>query len=314
VRAGTVSGAFAGGSDPALVAAAVASGPHRMTVGLRPLDPREWIDGGPGADAQIRERAGLLDRRGDVVAALEGSEDAQFELLERLAAHLPQRFPARYRATGDGIEVAATGETVPLGPAPGAPVARAGRLVAEDLCLMREDAEGRFRLVAAALCFPTRWRLADKLGRPMASIHAPVPGYAETVAGAVDRVMRGLDPARPLWRQNWSLLDSPALHQPERVPLARPLTDADLGEGMWLRSERQTLSRLPRSRDVLFTIGIRQCTLAALATVPGAAARLLGQLRAMPPALKAYKGLADTGSLVEGWLERHAGHGPRPGE
>jgi hypothetical protein len=293
-------------ADPTGVARAIAPGPHRMTVGLRPLDPREWIDGDPGTDAQIRERACLLDRRDDVLGTLAGSEDGQHELLARLAAHLPERFPARYRACAGGIEVAATGETVPLGAAGVAPIARAGRLVAEDLCLMREDARGCYRLVAAALCFPTRWRLADKLGRALTPIHAPVPGYAEGIAGAVDRVMRGLDPARPLWRQNWSLLDSPALYQPERVALVRPLEDADLGTRLWLRSERQTLSRLPRTGDVVFTIGIRQCSLAALATVPGAAARLLGQLRSLPATLKAYKGLADSATKVERWLERHA--------
>jgi hypothetical protein len=307
-------GATVHASDPAVVARAIAPGPHRMTVGLRPLDPRDWIDGGPGADAQIRERVVLLDRRDDVLGALAGSEEGQHELLAALAAHLPERFPSRYRACPGGIAVAATGETVSLGADAAAPIARAGRLVAEDLCLMREDARGRYRLVAAALCFPTRWRLGDKLGRALTPIHAPVPGYAQGIAAAVDRVMRRLEPARPLWRQNWSLLDSPALYQPQRLPLARPLEDADLGTRLWLRSERQTLSRLPRSGDVLFTIGIRQCSLAALAGVPGAAARLLGQLRSMPAALKAYKGLADSGTMVERWLERRADQEPRPGE
>ena len=172
---------------------------------------------------------------------------------------------------------------------------------------MREDADGRYRLAAAVLCFPTRWRLADKLGRPMGPIHAPVPGYAARIGAAVDRVMQGLAPGRPVWRQNWSLLDSPALYQPERLALTEPLTEDDVGTRMWLRSERQTLTRLPLSGDVLFTIGIRQCTLEALSREPGSAQRLLEQLRSLPQALREYKGLAASGTLIERWLERRAG-------
>jgi len=295
------------GTDAAVLARTIGDGPHRMTVGLRALAPDAWIDGGAHADAQIRERLRLLDTRGDVHAALPGSEDGQREVLERLAGHLPLRFPARYRQVRDGLVVGATGETVSTAPAAPGPLARAGRLVAEDLCLMREDADGRYRLVAAVLCFPTRWRLADKLGHPMGPIHGPVPGYAQRIGAAVDRVMSGLAAERPVWRQNWSLLDSPALYQPERVALVRPLQERDVGDRMWLRSERQTLTRLPRSGDVLFTIGIRQCTLAALVQEPGAARRLLAQLRSLPPDLRAYKGLAATAPLIEHWLEARDG-------
>ena len=59
------------------------------------------------------------------------------------------------------------------------------------------------------------------LGRKL--LNAPVPGYAETVSAATDRVMGALTPERPLWRRNWSLLDSPALYQPVRVALEKPL-------------------------------------------------------------------------------------------
>ena len=60
---------------------------------------------------------------------------------------------------------------------------------------MREEEAG-LRLIAAVLCFPSRWRLADKMDRLMGAIHGPVPFYADRLARPVDRFMRLLKPGR----------------------------------------------------------------------------------------------------------------------
>jgi hypothetical protein len=290
------------------IARALGADTHRITVGLRTLDMRDWIEDGPDFDAQLHDKRSLLDGRDDVVAALPDSRDAQREVLSLLGEHLPRRFPERFsRERGDGgtrVRIAATGEAVALDGEHAQPIAAAARLVPEDLCLMRASPEG-YRLIAAALCFPTRWRLADKLGQPMLAIHAPVPGYAAAISAASDGVMAALDSARPMWRANWSLLDSPALYQPQRLPQSAP-AGVELGERLWLRSERQTLRRLSGCGDVLFTIRIRQCTLARLCEVPGAASRLLAQIDSMPAALKDYKRIGDIEEALRAWLRRHA--------
>ena len=38
------------------LAAGIGAGHHRMTVGLRPLDPALWIEDAPDHDEQLRER------------------------------------------------------------------------------------------------------------------------------------------------------------------------------------------------------------------------------------------------------------------
>ena len=140
------------------------------------------------------------------------------------------------------------------------PLDIAGRLVQEDLCILQE-VEGELRLTAGVLCFPNRWRLSDKLGRPMMAIHEPVPSYAERLGKPVDRFIGMLAPERPVWRLNWSLTDDPALFQP--VGHGRRDTDPDItpenaGPRIFLRVERQTLRRLPRTGAVLFTIRTHQ--------------------------------------------------------
>ena len=36
---------------------------------------------------------------------------------------------------------------------------------------------------------PSRWRLHEKLGKPLALVHGPVPFYGERLATPVDRFM-----------------------------------------------------------------------------------------------------------------------------
>jgi hypothetical protein len=55
-------------------------------------------------------RRRLLDeRRGEVLAALPGSEAACREVLVQLAGFLPQRFPERFERDGDVLTNRATG-------------------------------------------------------------------------------------------------------------------------------------------------------------------------------------------------------------
>lgn len=282
-----------------------------MTVGLRPMAVADWIEDGEDFVPQLRERATLLRERNDVIAALPGSQTAQRELLGMVIEHIRCHFPERYTFSNRGgdehVTVKASGRTFSLsddhfGESKSAAMRTAAHLVPEDLCLMQANVDDQLRLCAAALCFPTRWRLGEKLGKPLLGIHAPVPGYAPAVGTATDRVMDSLDAARPLWRHNWSLLDSPVLYQPKRVELPQPITPADLADRLWMRSERQTLRRLPQSGAVLFTIRIRQCTLAQLCEQPDAAKRLLLQLQTMPPALRVYKGLEQVNDMLCNYL------------
>jgi hypothetical protein len=55
---------------------------------------------------------------------------------------------------------------------------------------------------------------------------------------------------------------------------------------VWLRSEYQTLRRLPRSQTILFTIRTQQVPLGALAARPDVARRMADALAAYPDDLR----------------------------
>jgi hypothetical protein len=266
-------------------------GPFRLAMGLHALELRDWIETGPDADHQMAERCRLLaERPAEVVAALPESVAGQRELLALLLEHLPQRFPELWRRDGAALINRTSDERFD---AEEEPLAAIGRMVQEDFCLMQASAAG-YRLVAAVLCFPAHWRLSEKLGRPLDAIHEPVPGFAERLAGPVDRFFGKLQALRPVWRVNWSLVDTPELFRPPE-DRARPRTvgAARAGEQLWLRVERQTLRRLQHSGDVVF--GIRTYV-----------EPLAQRIREMPPATATYKGIAPIREPLLAYLEQRA--------
>lgn len=289
--------------------AVIPDGPFRLAMGLQALKLDAWIDADADLAADLREKRRLLaERPGEVLAALPESAEAQREALDLLAEHLPRRFPDLYRFAAGGLHVVPLGETVPLDAAL-APIDAAGRLVQEDLCLMQADAAGDYCLTAASLCFPSRWRLAEKVGKPLAAIHAPVPGYDAALAKPVDRFFALLKADKPVERSNWSVYDDPALFQPcghGRKALDPTLTAENAGVRLWLRAERQTLRRLPRTGAVLFTIRIHRWTLDAAVADRRDAAALLDLVRTLPPELALYKSMPAIRAPLEAFLARRA--------
>lgn len=274
-------------------------------MALRPLDPAEWIKPDDLLEAQLAEKERLIaERQDEVTAALPGSEAGQAELLAKLTAYLPERYPAVYRVENGAMRIGA-GRRVMHGDLPA--IETAGRLTQEDFCLMQSPGEGEpYRLTAASLCFPTRWRLADKIGQPMQAIHGPVPLYAEKMGRQVDRFLQHLKADKPVWRINWSLIDDPALFQPtghgltEEDPRFQPDT---ISENVWFRSERQTLMRLPETQAIVFGIRIYQTTLSEVASDPVRAGRLLEAIRTMASEMYTYKSFAVFRRPLEQYLE-----------
>jgi hypothetical protein len=218
--------------------------------GMRPVQG-SWIVVDDAYAAQMEERARLYrGRRALVEAVLPGAEPAVEELRELVLRDLPEGFARRrgHVITPDERRV------ITEGPA----FASLVHLVQEDLLLLERQGEEHV-LIAGLLCFPANWTLPEKIGRPLGRIHAPVPDYDADVATRVQRLFDRVPPGRAMWRAN-------ALSYPHAI-LHSPLREADPppdGPGRFVRSERQTILRLPRTGAVLFAVHTWIVPLAAL--------------------------------------------------
>ncbi len=224
--------------------------------GILPLDRAEWLEVDEAYAGQMAERDRLIaERPADVLALTDGAGPAAAELYRTVLADLPA---LGFRLTSSEV-VRPDGVSVPLDP--GNPLRTLGRLVQEDLCLMEAGGQGEHVLTGAVLCFPASWTLAEKLGRPLIRIHAPVRDYDAVVAPRVQRLFDAIRPERPLWRMNYNRYMSPDLYQPRREGDPRP---RPTGPAPYLRSERQCLLKLPETGAVVFSIHTYVVPMAAL--------------------------------------------------
>jgi hypothetical protein len=122
-------------------------------------------------------------------------------------------------------------------------------LLQEDLLLLDRRGDEHV-LIAGLLCFPAHWRLEDKIGRPLTRIHLPIPSYDADLAARVQRLFDRVPPGRAMWRANVLPHHEAVLHRPRSEHTPR----TPRSEARFLRSERQTVLRLPRTGVVLFAI------------------------------------------------------------
>jgi len=266
--------------------------PWRLTMGLRPLAPHAWLEVDHQRDRDLAEKAELLATAHDVVVGtLASSTAAQQELEEAILNDLAAHHNLDSRGHDRRDE---------------APIVRAARGIQEDLCLF-ERTGATWVMSAACVCFPSRWTLSEKVGRTLEEIHGPVPGYADALAGPVEALFNRLQPDRPVWRLNWTILDTNELHLP--TPSARRGLHLpnDLAT-MTFRIERQTLRALPTTGAICFTIRTYVAPIGELiAEQPTLAGDLASTLRTVNVDMADYKGWATLLPSLISWLDSVAG-------
>ncbi|MAM60793.1 DUF3445 domain-containing protein [Maritimibacter sp. UBA3975] len=207
--------------------------------GTRPLAPGDWLRRDERFAEQMAEKDRLIaERRDDVIGSLPEGEAPARELLDAVCAELGVTSDTYARPDGGTI---ALDHDDPLG--------TLGRMVQEDFAIMVRG-EDEHVLAAGTICFPSRWTLAEKLGRPLTRIHKPVDVYDDGVARRVQRLFDGVRVEQPLVRWNNLPYWTDILHNPK--PEAEPREPP--GPRPYHRRERQVLKRLPVSGAVVFSI------------------------------------------------------------
>ena len=221
--------------------------PHMLRLpGTAPLADAPWLLVCDAFNSQMARRDQLLaDQPEAVTAALPGAGPAIAELFDTVLAHLSEA--PGYAIDGptvrrpDGVTVALDGPS---------PLLVLARLVQEDLCLLQKTGDEHV-LTAATLCFPAKWTLSEKLGRPLSRIHAPVAAYDPRIAQRVQRMFDAVRPDRPIWRFNLFPEETDELFLPFREAASAARV---MGKCHFLRSERQVIRRLPHTGAVVFSI------------------------------------------------------------
>jgi hypothetical protein len=215
--------------------------------GISPLDPDQWlmIDDAYGAQMALRQEL-IMTKRDQVIAIDPAAMLAARELLGQVVDYFTRTGAMQHV---DGMVHTPDGRKVPVDYDD--PMGCMGQIAQNDFVIMEQRGDEHV-LTAAVLCFPASWLLAEKFMRGLVGIHDPIDPYDDQIAKRVQRLFDGIQVDRPLWRFNALRYADPTLFQPRSMYARRPGVERHVAR--YLRSERQTLIRLPKTRAVVFGI------------------------------------------------------------
>lgn len=147
-----------------------------------------------------------------------------------LGTYLPKRYPHMFKLhfasfeTGDQFmfENLITKQVFPTQPS-GVTTTRTllqtlGSTLDEDFLFLlpEEDSEDPKYILEAYICIcPSGWNPPEKLGKRLAAIHGPVPGYTDKLEGSMDRYFKSLEVGKYVKRGNWSITQHEELFLPD---------------------------------------------------------------------------------------------------
>ena len=244
---------------------------------------------------------------------------AQWDVLELVSASLAQNYPNCFRLQCQGDRWSwsnlLSNETTALvfgDPAslPYEPLDWMGRQVQEDLVLLSDDTGATF--AGGQLCFANGWAISDRLGKSFLEVHRRTPLTTMPSVDMGARFLPLLKQGRTYWRMSWNFklsdqMDMTTKHKPaykaDFASRAPKLTAQEVGPAVFIRIERQTFTRLPRSNYVLFGIHTYNSSVAEEAADPHRARRILKVLQEAPRDVKDYKAITPIENALVTFLE-----------
>jgi hypothetical protein len=229
---------------------------------ILPLDLHDWMRIDQSFAADLSHKAELMNAHPDLVNKLlpEGRAGA-VELLQMMADYLPVRYPAHFSREGSLLRNLVTDESWDISEPGENPLEICGRLVQEDLVFIhRGPEEASFRLVGGSVSFPSNWSLSRHLGKTVPEIHREVPELNDRIGPVVDGFLKNFPPGKPMTRVNFLIHETdykpqfPELREEWDTGAAGEYTAENIGQHLFLRNERETFRKLPRSGDVVFTL------------------------------------------------------------
>ena len=289
------------------------AGAFRWRLALRPLDLANWIEIGDDYDHEMDAKKSVFANNFSTANAFQpNTEDESAEVLAELIEHLVTTRPDWFAREGHDIVNHHRHERFAVEPHSDGtwaehPLVTCARLVQEDFALLVER-DGRLIFGGGSVCFPNRWDLNSKVGLTMSEGHAPVDRLNDQLQDPIDSFFQRLSSDKSFWRMGWGVLDTNELYQAvdgtaAKSPAMPIFGDPTTGDRLFLRVERETIRRFPKTNCVLFTIRSYVRPLSHLVNRPEDAARLAEALSNLPDDVRDYKQTTALTAPAVHWLQ-----------
>lgn len=199
----------------------------RAILGLETLNASDFLIFDKTYPERIALRESLIQQYPDDVIGVTNESDIRIRSAVQelysylLKSYLPSRYPGLFKTSTDSngttisLENLVTHKTIPITPeiTPRKALETISQNIDEDFFILlphKQDGNDQatdlvYILEAYCACFPSGFQPREKLGKRLADIHGPVPGYKEKLQKSMDRFFARLEAGRLVKRVNWSL-------------------------------------------------------------------------------------------------------------
>ncbi|KAK0267381.1 hypothetical protein LTR35_016330 [Friedmanniomyces endolithicus] len=190
---------------------------YHLSMALENIDISSFIEIDNTYRDRMQIRRAVMDEHRE--ATLQCNSVAGPAVLEfydwMLSTYLPKRFPSIYKPvatpSGPHLHNKFSGTDLPVRPtSPMAALETLGEHVDTDFLFLlpsstAPDGSPIYHLQAFITCFPAGFSTREKCGKPLAAIHAPVPGYVAKLEKSMDRFFARIEVGKMVRRSNWSI-------------------------------------------------------------------------------------------------------------
>ncbi len=233
---------------------------NRLRMGLNSISASEWIQYEDDFCKRIKGKKNLISEQKDrVIQSIEGSEDAQRELLNNILSFIEQYKSDLFTIKENSVINHADNSSYELDKFKNSPLELISYLAADDFCLL-DKFNDDYRLAAASVCAPTYWELSEKIGKPMKDVHSPITNLENKIGRMIRHYFSNLKTDDYYQRSNWFLVTTSDL------PLFKinddMVSDIDspnidnIINNLYIRCERQSFRKLKQTEYIAFGIKV----------------------------------------------------------
>lgn len=185
---------------------------------------------------RIKYRSKIIRESSDICIRIHNEariRPAVVELYTYLFSHyLPKRFPSmfklHYANFNQGnqfmLENLITRKVFPAQPDAIVPtdilLKTMGMTIDEDFLFLlpeeeSESSDPKYVLQALVVIAPSGWDPREKIGKRLADIHTPVPGYKDKLESSMDKYFKGLEVGKYVKRSNWGITQHEDIFMPD---------------------------------------------------------------------------------------------------
>ncbi|CAH6722258.1 hypothetical protein CLIB1444_08S05402 [[Candida] jaroonii] len=299
---------------------------YNITMGIRNMDWSSWFEIDNQWFKFHREKLNRLEKYDtSLYETTKEALPAAYELLEEMREYLPKRYPSMFESTEYGIHNKATDEDVnfmgkyrnfnPAKKTGVDPMKLAALLVQDDLAIMMESKDGQYILKGGAIILPGFWKFRDKFNMTLENIHTSgdVPKFKEKLQSGMEKFFVRLTCDKPVVRNNYFLQTDDQLGW--SVSIGNEFKgkvgwgtadEATEIEKIHLRSERQSLRRLPKSGAIIFTVRTYFIPITEIVKEPFIPRRLLNGILSWEEDVQDYRGFTKFKDVLLPYLEEKA--------